>query len=203
VFRRARAEEGEAGIKLRLAHQIFAWFADPRAIGMLAAIAAAGSLIAIVIALKQHFAQADRWRIEDDRSGPRARLILDTHDSGEGWRHTVIDIRNRLNFDLAVESIESVRPRSMILAPQGSEGTLPDLSKKGRALYPRKGLVPSAATGDGWGSDVFVKKRRGTFKTGERITIRVNMYEVENPATRWVRVVTVAVAESAEPGVDS
>jgi hypothetical protein len=177
--------------------QILAWFGDQRVIGVLAAIAATGSLIAIVIALKQHYAQADRWRTEDDRSGPRASLIMDIHDSDDGWRHTVIDIRNRLNFELAVESIESVRPRSMILAPQGLRENFPDLSKKGRALRPHNDLVPSAATGDSWGGDVFVKKRRGNFKLGERITIRIDMHEVENPATKWVRFVTVAVPAEA------
>jgi hypothetical protein len=111
------------------------------------------TLIGVGIAWVESSARRRRDRHEKEREAPQVKFVIDQMRFGNGWRHAVAEVRNRLDEDLEIVRIRITRPRHIRVAPQKEGDPVPDLQKASDAWLqpPRNRVGPDGV----WGTDVY------------------------------------------------
>jgi len=100
------------------------------------------TLIGVGIAWVESSARRRRDRHEKEREAPQVKFVIDQMRFGNGWRHAVAEVRNRLDEDLEIVRIRITRPRHIRVAPQKEGDPVPDLQKASDAwLQPPRNRV--------------------------------------------------------------
>jgi hypothetical protein len=146
------------------------------------------SVSALTISLLTFHRQGNRWALEDERIGPEVYLLLEK-PRPDSWRRGVLQVSNRLDRDLIIDSVA-------IIDPSGVELTTEDRAPTGETSPAQRGKptdhidfkqtirrrVPPSLSNN-WGAAFYVRGKR----LGNHLMMRFVLHEVPYPHRDWTR----------------